>query len=397
MNCMLGIVLTLTALITRAIAQDSTAPPDPNTPTGNIPTNELGTTLLNPDKLDNLPEIEAKTWPVKILKKSKSNKIYLIEDINNSKTKVGKILLFKREAEPFIAARVLRTYSDRKQIAVKKLRSYENHDDLPVGGAFVIIEKVADILPETIDKTANLPLSKEDKADLEELEPKSAKKKKKQDKDAEPAADSDAGSPQADEFDPELDSGTSPKPADETAPDDEKPQQEESALVVEEVEPIEIHRHWFTVQGGAIFDPRYDPEAGFDPPMAGGLRYGFTFARMVFISKPLVQDSFAIEAGAFLYKIFQYADPSDVYTVMPTVFTARYNLALGHNLLFFLYGGTKKNFVVDSANNKPDALSLLSQYRPALGGGILIGIVSNWDVRIDAGFDMAVAGLTVRF
>src|SRR4051794_15843405 len=65
-------------------------------PTAEVSPPNSDTASAPPVDDSNLPEIEAKTFPIKTVRRSNSNKIYLFEDIKKRLPDVGRILLLRR-------------------------------------------------------------------------------------------------------------------------------------------------------------------------------------------------------------------------------------------------------------------------------------------------------------
>ena len=129
----------------------------------------------------------------------------------------------------------------------------------------------------------------------------------------------------------------------------------------------------------------------------GGVRYGLSLGRMVFLRRAHVQDSIAVEAGAFFYKIINFQSQGDSYSVLPLVGTVRYNVLFGENFGIFFYGGVVQNTVTQVSAGDPDVQASLQRVLPAAGGGLLFRVGPNWNARADLGYDMVGLGLTLRF
>ena len=204
-------------------------------------------------------------------------------------------------------------------------------------------------------------------------------------------------------YDPELDIETSPPP--EGAVDSEgaesdpsfssDTEEDTSGLTVDEVFPIDTNRNWVTVEFAYLAN--YAAQSGFSYYSGGGLRYGLTLGKMIFLDHPHVQDSFAIEGSFFLYKILNYLNAGDAYTVVPLMATARYTIQFGESFGFFLYGGLVKSIVTSAVASTGPGLDSLNSILPAVGAGFLFGIGPHWDLRMDLGLDTLGAGLVLRF
>lgn len=421
-----------------------------------------------------LPSIEAKTYSTTVVRRSASKKVYLFSARpGESEPSVGKIVLLKKESEPIIALRVLKTYPDKNRFAAKEVRIYQGNPTLAPHEQFTAVEKIADVIPQPIPPTA------QDKADLKELESVSAPSPIPSPDPAlvepsplpspspelsfipsplpspvpSPVETVEAPplpspspvpepSPTASET-PNLEPTPEPlpsvepsvEPTPEPTPietsdiprqDDEKkeekqseekgekpePQPTDSAeeddhlknLEIEEVYPLDPFNHSFT--GGFAFlrnviapDTTSTATALSSKQYAsGGAKYGYTFAKMLFLKRPMVQDSVTVETGLYFYRIngFSPTDPADSYSILPVLITARYNLLLGDNMALFLYAGVLQNFVVHFAGTAENKGFLQSHF-PAGGGGFFFHIGPSWDVRLDLGYDDLGLGLVLRF
>lgn len=218
--------------------------------------------------------------------------------------------------------------------------------------------------------------------------------------------------PEVISYDPELDAGTSPAPlgydGQEVArlsPSAELDSLDDSNFgrTVEEIATLDKHRHWLTAQVASLrnnavgLDPATrEPITGATYTPAGGMRYGFTLDRMLFIEKSSTQDSLTLEGGLFLYKILD-SNASAAYSVVPALATVRYNVQFGHKYGVFFYGGVMRNTVVSSTNGTDDTKGLLNSTFPAGGGGVTFTVGPNWEARADIGIDTLGAGLMLRF
>ena len=335
-----------------------------------------------------LPEIEARSYDSKTVRRSTSNRTYLLDSPEGVEPRVGRVVLLKESDAPVMGLRVLKTYPDKKQFAAKRIRKYGSRDILEDGSSFKTIEKLNDI-------GAPPPQSIQDKRDLNELE--------KTTQPPSPAEGLVVGGKSEKNYDPELDIETSPPP--EGAVDSEgsegdptfnsEQDEDTSDLTVDEIFPIDTNHQWLTAEFAYIAN--YAAGGGYSYYTGGGLRYGITVGKMIFLERPKVQDSFVIEGGLFLYKILNYVQQNDAYTVVPLIATGRYNIQFSDTYAIFLYGGLVKSFVAGSAQSTGDTVNSLSGVIPAVGAGMLFGIGPHWDLRLDAGLDMIGVGLVLRF
>lgn len=215
---------------------------------------------------------------------------------------------------------------------------------------------------------------------------------------------------------PELTSQTQELPADqESAPDkapateqeeppapqfeeaEQEDEGEETLLgaAVEELQLLDPHKQWMTLGFGAL----QNSGSYF---AGGGLRYGFTFKRLLWLRRNTIQDTLAAEFGFYYYKILNLVTENDSYTVVPTVATLRYNMQFYENFAIFLYGGLVKNFAsatseLPSKDTADFNAGELSKFFPAIGAGLLFRVGPNWDARVDVGTDIVGLGLMLRF
>ena len=340
--------------------------------------------------------IIARTYDISIVRRSQSNKMYLIDDPTTDAPKEGKILLLKEDRKPVMGLRVMKSYPDKKEFAAKRIRMYGDYTILDEGDEYAAIEKVGDLLAP--------PPTAQDKADIKELET---------------PQDSDAVSPRTKEpdvkntsqpvpspgpsvlpYDPELDKGSSPSPTSDSAPADQSATEDDSLknVTLDDVVPLDPHTQWLSAELGFLNNnipatTGGTSGSGYFP--GGGFRYGVSIAKMVFLKKATIQDSITPEVGVFFYKLL--GQSNDAYAVMPLIGTLRYNIIFSQNFGFFLYGGVVQNVVLSASSPVTGAVSGLSSFLPAAGGGILFRVGPSWYTRLDAGIDTIGLGLVLRF
>lgn len=316
---------------------------------------------------EKLPDIEAKTYDVKVVRRSSSNKIYLFDDITRRNPPVGRLLLLKKNDEAMMAFRIMRTYQEDGKIAAKRIKRYGGNKNLDDDGVYLAIEKISDLAPP--------PNTSQDNADLKELE--GAEKLKVL------------------PYDPDLDATTTQKTK-------EVPEEEEKddnlGVVIEETQILDHYIHWLTAGFGYV--KNYAPPAaggGYHYFSAGNLRYGISLGRMVFFDKNHLQDSIVLEAGAHLYKALNYSTQGDAYTILGLAGSLRYNLLFSESFGIFIYGGVIQSFVLASAQADSASLQSLASFLPAVGGGFLFQVGPGWYTRVDVGLDTINLNLLLRF
>lgn len=359
----------------------------------------------------NLPDVEIRNFPVVVLKRSSAEGVYLFEDPTAALPSSGKIVLLKKEKEPFLALRVLKVYLDKKEFAAKKLRAYHGHDVINSGEQYIAYEKLSDIPAP--------PVSAQDAQALSGLETDELD----QDHTPPPAPDntgaglpagggygsdepnSGAGLPVPQTYDPELDLESSPPPV--GAVDGVGNQLDEAGeltegghthLMVEDITPIDPNRYGITGQLGYFrnIDPANNSSIYF---VGGGMRFSSTLQRMLFVKKADVQDSLIMEFGVAMYKTLLQSSTNnaDSYNIFPTMAVARYQVNVGETFAGFIYGGLLKNFSIAAPGSNVDTQNILSQFMPAGGIGGLFRLGPSWDIRFDLGIDFIGAGLVLGF
>lgn len=397
-----------------------------------------------------LPEIDARTYEVRVSKRSQSNRLYLFENVPGERTKVGSIVLLKKGEERIMALRVLKTFSERKLFIARRVKNYGTHILLEPGDSYDAIEKIADLrepkkptpapseVPVTPESLADLPPeafgepppSAQDALDMKELDPLPTvplppapapdplpSPSTSADIPPPPPSGPDAGPleeastapqgppPEILPYDPELDAGSSPGGLDsldrerpkthQISDDDDTVDDSLFGQSVDEVYPMDIFNHWLSGEIG-IF--RNNAASGGSSYFGGaGFRYAVTLGRMLFLRRLRAQDSLALEGGAFYYKVLSYSNPNDAYTVVPLVGTLRYSMLVSESVGVFLYGGIVKNLITSAASPTDDSLEKLGTLLPAAGGGLLFRIGPSWEARVDLGIDMMGGGLIIRF
>jgi len=91
-----------------------------------------------------LPPIAARTYALKLDRKSRSGNVYLFQDMEEAIPKEGRILLVRQGNENARAFRILKRYPGRQRIAAATIRKYD-FGDLKKGFTYTGIEKLGDI------------------------------------------------------------------------------------------------------------------------------------------------------------------------------------------------------------------------------------------------------------
>jgi hypothetical protein len=417
--------------------EPETAPAAPDAPPSS-PTTGTDTNASEIPPTDGpLPEIEARNFAVKVVKRSTSGKTYLFDDLTNAQTRLGKLLLLRREPDPTtvpaMAFRVVKLYPESNRFAAKRVRRYGTTRALEAGLSYTALEKVGDVLI--------TPPTAQDKADLAELEtgalpdtapipeelppgtpseivpgapippvgdptaeiPGDSGETSAAEAPATPP-ESPATPPEAAAYDPALDAGTSLPSSSAASQDDEEDEEglgHRFGASVEEVTYIDHNRQWLSAGAGYFNAGTIDDATRYFK--AAGVRYGYTVSRMVLLKRSQLQDSIALEAGVFAARLLTFPEGQNgTYTVVPLIGTARYNFHIGENFGVFLYAGLRQNLVPQAVNvaegsAEEDTLNALQTTAPAAGGGFFFRVGPGWYARVDLGYDSLTLGLTLRF
>jgi hypothetical protein len=307
--------------------------------------------------IEQLPDIEARTYPVQVERRSKSTRVYLFnthfsistETVDNPPVElpqVGRLVLLRNDGVPAMAFRVLKDYPEKKQFAAKWLRRYGETKRLERGQEFEAVEKISDLV--------NTPLTAQDQNDLQELEsppppaplaepspspmpaplpspvepsPPEANAAIEPPPDEnpppvepppapleeptpapEPSPEAAITEPQeeaipkpvppTEAYDPELDAGTSPPPKSTTKNAEEETGElnDLSSIMVEEHHLIERDINAISLGAGYYRNNSATAGATFYTP-GGLLRYSRTLRRIVYFNKKNLQDSISFDGA----------------------------------------------------------------------------------------------------
>lgn len=424
---------------------------------------------------DSLPPIHIRSYPVEVVRRSDSGMLYLFRDVDDVRTRVGQVILFKNEQNPVMGFRVLQTYPEQRIFAARRIRRYDEYQALNAGEKYTAIEKTGDRIPkeqsaqdkldvaaledefdgllegsgpggqdlfslpaqgpqdlgadlesdvwpdgEFEDFDEELPLPEENASDLDDLEGFDFEALPDEELPfPDEIANEELPLPEEIEFaesaefdDLSLEELPDPDTLDlsafEEGPlDFERSLAEDSpdygtgrriAMTVEEIQPLEKYNHMMAAQVSYIRNVKLDGTGMYASAL--GVRYSYTFARMGWLDSASVQDSWALDAGLYHYRLFNYdSDPnnSDAYSVMPATATFRYNVHLSSRTTFFLQGGILKNTVLSNTVGSETNALQLSSFVPAGGAGLLFAIGPHWKTRVDVGYDATAIGLVLQF
>lgn len=381
-------------------------PPPPDVPAPPLESAPLPALTMDPNDPNALPPIDARTFPVTVTQRSRSYRVYMIEDKNTAEPKEGRILLLKRGAIPIMGLRVLKLYPEKRSFAAKRVQIYDNRRVLDVEENYLAIEKLGDL--------AFPAATLQDQSDLRELEGgpsggislppppppasdlSSIPPPPPPPQDPEVALDPNALPPPPPP--PPVDDGSDPAPEVPLATTTDALELEShNSIVVEEPKPFDPFHQWISAGGGVMAN--FDTGGGLTYYMGGGARYGVSVGKGVFINSPRIQDSIVLEAGASVYSITGYAnaDSVDSYMVLPVTGALRYNFQFSENFGLFLYGGVMKNFVVAATSPDITGITNLNSLVPAGGLGAYLQIGPGWHLRADLGYDTFAASLMLKF
>jgi hypothetical protein len=354
-----------------------------------------------------LPKITARTYSALIIRRSRSQRMYLIGGLGTELPQPGKIVLLKRGEENSMALRVLKQYPETREIAAKNVRAYGEVQVLEPGENLVAVEKLGDL--------ANIPPpvpTAQDQADLAELEsPAVPPPPATEGAPPEPMPEVDAPAPEpAPKAEEASDSAPSPVPPPPTRQGLSEEEEDDidrqlEGLEVEETDDFTPWYQWFTLGAGLLSNN--DFESGVTRFVGGGARYQLDIGHRLIMDSGTAQDSLSLEGSLFYYSIVGYAEITeegglDSYTVMPMMGSLKYTIWLGEEFGFFGYVGLVKSMVTVieppvAIIDEEDAVALLSSSFVSAGGGAMFRIGPNWYGRLDAGSDFIGAGIVLSF
>lgn len=369
--------------------------PSPNASSGQNEPPQSGSPIST-DEFGQLPDIEAKTFPVKLAKKSGSGRIYLFDDLEGRKSKPGNILLIKKEGEAVFALRVLRNYPEKKQMAARRVKVYDPKvlSVLGEGDPLVAIEKISDVIPK---------LTREDRRDLKEVENQNPPPVEIPDA-QNPSPDQTPLGPKVPAYDPELDAGSIPLAPDNEQPepisDDEEGPESQEGITIEEPLAMDHYRHWASGGFGMILNNASSASGKvLQSFAAGSFRYGYSIFDRPFLDKSKLQDSVVIEAGVSFYKVVNYqtATAGDSFTLLVPQAFLRYNLYFSETFLVFVQGGVLRHYVTSTNSTDPDSLNKLNSEKYDASAGFMFQVGPGWFTRVDLGLQIAALNLVLRF
>ena len=83
---------------------------------------------------------------------------------------------------------------------------------------------------------------------------------------------------------------------------------------------------------------------------------------MIFLKSNSAQDSFTLEGSLYIYKILNFVDDGDAFTVMPVIGSLRYNVALSEGFGFFFNAGLFRSLV--SGTNDASSQATIDEGHP---------------------------------
>lgn len=364
------------------------------------------------------PEIEAKVYSVKVVRPSRSGRVYLIQkDDPGNLPEPGRIFLLKDSFNPVMGFRTLKNYPSRNQIAAKKVRVYPNYDALVRDSRYRSYEKTGEIsvvppqtaqdLEDLSDLESSGDLSLEQTPPPPEAAPETVAPLEEPpaplESPSEPALESTSSMDlEPSNPPPPLEEAPASTPVPTTAVTD--PGEQNVEINDEDEEDEESQRdhfpHWLTVDFGGfrklITQPQVIPGPGFQ--RGAGIRYAKNVAYGLFSSKAFQSDSLSLEGGFFYYKAAGDVNGrSKSYTLMPLIATGRYNLPLNDRWSFYVYGGLYYHLVIGNVGATDAELAQIGVVAPAGGIGFIVQTGPNWYLRLNLGMESIAGGVVLRF
>lgn len=336
-----------------------------------------------------LPEIEVRRYLVRPERLSHSLRVYRMKYERALETpRANKLLLLKSESQPVMAFRIVKVYPDTQELAARWVRQYGRwkSNKLEMNTSFEALEKIRDIAPLTLESSpTDIADDQRDISELEgDLDELDSEVPGLRDLSKLPLLD-------VDEYEADLDLGTSPVPND----DAENSRDEFLDLFGEEVLSLDPDRFGLSVQGGVFTN--IGTSGSLRTFTGAGARFMLHLSKESILNLTSVQDSLSIELGVFYYKILRFDAAADTYTILPVIPTVRYNLMFGHNLMVYIYGGVVRNFLIAESNGTSAAKSSLDSSLLAGGLGFGFRLGPRWWLRADLGLDGGSLGVQLRF
>ncbi|MBI3542077.1 MAG: hypothetical protein HY075_02210, partial [Deltaproteobacteria bacterium] len=285
--------------------------------------------------------IEAEEFRVRFIKKSRSGKVLMFDDLLDNRPRPGKVLLIKKDNDDIIAVRVLKNFPKRFAAKVV-LPINEVKPEIEYRAIKKLGDKITALIKEREKRGKDLDaaktdedLAKEVSPDDNELDrgiPQPKAKKKVVSKVSQPEGETGPASPNPNMPPPlfnkegqEIDNPDSIEVKDEDEP--------YADISVQEELPIEARKHAFSLEYASLKSVDKDSNAASYNGI--GLRYAFNAWRMPFWHRRNIQDMLTFELGLFYYTISGFATATDSVTVYPLVGTMRYNLMFGDTFTLF--------------------------------------------------------------
>jgi len=338
----------------------------------------------NPSLADDaLPPIDAHRFELKPVQKSTSGKIYLFES-NQVIPKTGNLILVYENEKPAMAFRVLKNDLSKKQFVGKRVRRYDQINELKMNQEYMSLEKIADIILPPPAEVAPEPSSTEPTTTTTGQPTTEATPTDTPNNiDPPPANDStlDSSSTEAlDQIDESL---------------DEEGEEEDEALEVEESFKIEPWNNILSVTAGYFGN---SSNFSGSPILNNGFSFSYAhaFAHDIFFSKKSLQDSLAVEFGGIYYRIINRDAKNDLYSLLPFYGDLFYQLHFSTSFTLTAYAGLQYNYMT-SASNPGKSLKLLQGLQPNFGLGAFYAIGPQWFLRADLGWDRITGGLSIKW
>jgi hypothetical protein len=359
---------------------------------------------------EKIKPIEAEEFKVRIKRRSTSGRVLLLDDSSENRPRPGRILLLKNGNDDVAAVRVLKNFPGRfaAKIVLNFGPELKNTDEYralkKIGEKIVAMIKEREQRGKDLDATkTDEDLAKEVAPDDNELDRGIPTPKPKK-KGAKPVGDKPEGPSGPQEKLPEPLFTKEGKELDADSIEVKDEDEPYADLSVQEELPIELFRHAFSLEyGNAKNVDKNNNPASYS---ALGVRYAFNVWRMPMFKRKTFQDMFSLELSAFYYSISPFLATDDSVTVIPLIFTLRYNLLVGESLSFFTYLGFEKNNVSVGSSGASTTTgtgtvssntAILATTKAALGIGSMVKIGPAWAIRLDFGTDLFGLGAVLKF
>lgn len=357
-----------------------------------------------------VPEIDAEEFNVRLLRTSSSKRVLLLEDINSSSPRPGRVLLLKDGDKEVAAIRVLKSYEDKipQRFAAKIVIRFSNDGEV-ISKQYRALRKLGDrvtqLVKEADAKAGILDMNrvKSDEALANEIPPDDSELDRGIPKPAEKKPETEPATTTENKQPPplftkdgiEIDDLTNEDPSQDNSLMDELGDSTHKGPVL-----LDPFRHGVSIQYASYRAIGYnatDRNYFNKTYSAVALKYSFTAANRLFFKTLSLQDQLSFDLTGMYFSIVEYFKTGDAVQVFPILLNARYTLLVSENFGFFVYAGVKRNFV---SYDDPDLTTAVEQLQTTgrfFGGGVQLRIGPQWALRADIGTEGFAVGATLRF